>query len=115
MLVIYIVCAFIEIKLLKRNKISILYKENLLLVFIMPVTFPLAIFTLFFFCNAIKDICWTDNNDILMSGYYFTFIFASLAYIIAYIKNKIYAFIPNKNKLSIFGIKTIYDKEDKYY
>ena len=110
--IIYITCVFIEVKSLKRNKIDIFYKENFLLVLITSVAFPLAIFALFFGCNVIKNLSWDDKGDIAFSGYFFTIIFASLAYIIHYIKNKIYAFTSRKDKLSFLGIKTIYGKKD---
>lgn len=114
MLIIYIICVYIEIKLLKRNNIDIFYKENLLLVLINSIVFPLAIFVLFFGYNAIKDMSWSNKDDVIFSGYFFTFIFASSAYIISYIRGKIYAFISRKNKLSFLGFKTIYDKNDEY-
>ena len=110
--IIYIICIFIEIKVLKRNNIDIFYKENFLLVLVSSTVFPLAIFALLFGYNAIKDMSWTNKDDVIFSGYFFTFIFASLAYIIRYVKTKIYAFISRKNKLSFLGFKSIYDKND---
>ena len=110
--IIYIICIFIEIKVLKRNNIDIFYKENFLLVLISSTVFPLAIFALFFGYNAIKDMSWTNKDDVIFSGYFFTFILASLAYIIRYVKTKIYAFISRKNKLSFLGFKSMYDKND---
>ncbi len=110
--IIYFICIFIEIKVLKRNNIDIFYKENFLLVLISSTVFPLAIFALFFGYNAIKDMSWTNKDDVIFSGYLFTFILASLAYIIRYVKTKIYAFISRKNKLSFLGFKSMYDKND---
>ena len=107
--IIYFICIFIEIKVLKRNNIDIFYKENFLLVLISSTVFPLAIFALFFGYNAIKDMSWTNKDDVIFSGYLFTFI---LAYIIRYVKTKIYAFISRKNKLSFLGFKSMYDKND---
>ena len=109
--IIYFICVGIEIKILKKNKIDIFYKENLLLIFLTSAVFPLSIFTLFFGCNAIKQFSLNNKENIAFSGYFFTFVFASLAYIIHYIKSKIYAFISNKNKLSFLGLKTIYDRK----
>lgn len=110
--IIYIICIFIEIKVLKRNNIDIFYKENFLLVLVSSTVFPLAIFALIFGYNAIKDMSWTNKDDVIFSGYFFTFILASLAYIIRYVKTKIYAFISRKNKLSFLGFKSMYDKND---
>ena len=110
--IIYIICIFIEIKVLKRNNIDIFYKENFLLVLVSSTVFPLAIFALLFGYNAIKDMSWTNKDDVIFSGYFFTFILASLAYIIRYVKTKIYAFISRKNKLSFLEFKSIYDKND---
>ena len=110
--IIYIICIFIEIKVLKRNNIDIFYKENFLLVLVSSTVFPLAIFALLFGYNAIKDMSWTNKDDVIFSGYFFTFILASLAYIIHYVKTKIYAFISRKNKLSFLGFKSIYDKNE---
>lgn len=104
----YIICVFIEIKVLKRNNIDIFYKKNFLLILISSTVFPLSIFALFFGYHAIKNISW--DNNVVFSGYFFTFILASLAYIIRYVKTKIYAFISSKNKLSFFEFKNIYDK-----
>lgn len=114
LIIIYIICVVIEIKALKRNNIDIFYKENFLLILINAIVFPLAIFSLLFGYNAVKSISWDNKEEVLFSGYFFTFIFASLAYIIHYIKSKIYAFITRKNKLSFLNLKTIYDKNDKH-
>lgn len=112
--IVYFICVFIEIKLLKKNNIDIFYKENFLLVLITSTIFPLAIFALLFGYNAIKDMSWSNKDDVIFSGYFFTFILASLAYIIHYIKSKIYAFISKRNKLSFLGFKTFYDKNNEY-
>ncbi|MCI8636842.1 MAG: hypothetical protein HFJ36_03140 [Clostridia bacterium] len=114
LIIIYIICVVIEIKALKRNNIDIFYKENFLLVLINAIVFPLAIFSLNFGYNAVKSISWNNKDEVLFSGYFFTFIFASLAYIIHYIKSKIYAFITRKNKLSFLKLKTIYDKNNEH-
>lgn len=111
---VYIVCVYIELKVLKRNNIDIFYKENFLLILISSSVFPLAIFALFFGYNAIKDMSWSNKDDVIFSGYIFTFILASLAYIVRYIKSRIYAFISRKNKLSFLGFNTMYNKNDEY-
>lgn len=82
------------------------------MVLVSSTVFPLAIFALLFGYNAIKDMSWTNKDDVIFSGYFFTFILASLAYIIRYVKIKIYAFISRKNKLSFLGFKSMYDKND---
>ena len=112
--IVYIICVVIEIKALKRNNIDIFYKENFLLILISSMVVPLAIFALLFGYNAVKSISWNNKDDILFSGYFFTFIFASLAYIIHYLKSKIYAFIGKKDKLSFLRLKTMYSKNDEY-
>ena len=109
LVILYVICLWIEIKSLRRKKINIFYKENLLLVLMTSVRFPLAVLTLFFGCNAIKDFY---KDDIAAVGYFFTFAFGALAYIFLYIKKQIYTFLPDKNKLSFLGIGTIYDRED---
>jgi len=110
--IVYIICVLIEMKALKRNKIDIFYKENFLLVLINSTVFPLAIFALIFGYNAVKDIPWKNKDDVVLSGYFFTFVLASIAYIIHYIKSKIYAFISQRDKLSFLKFKTIYDKDE---
>ncbi len=110
--IIYIICIFIEIKALKRNNIDIFYKENFLLILIRSTVFPLAIFALLFGFNAIKDMSWTNKDGVIFIGYFFTFILASLAYIISYVKTKIYAFISRKDKLNFLGFNSMYDKND---
>lgn len=111
--IIYVICVFIEITALKKNNINIFYKENFLLILLKSAAFPLGILALIFGCNAISNMAWKDKNDIIMGGYFFTFILASLAYIVYYIKNRIYAFIPRKSKLSFLGYKGIYYKKDR--
>ena len=108
--IIYIICVFIEIKVLKRNNIDIFYKENFLLILISSTVLPLAIFSVFFGYHAIKDMSCVNKFNIVLCGYFFTFMLASLAYVIRYVKTKIYAFISPENKLSFFEFKNIYDK-----
>lgn len=110
--IIYIICVCIEIKLLKRNKISIFYKENFLLVLIISANLPVALSALGFGCYAIKEITWIDDGSDFILCYYFTFVAAALGYITHYIKTKIYAFIRPENKLIFFETGTIYDKEE---
>lgn len=108
---VYILCIFIEIKALKRNHIDIFYKENFLLILTNSAGFPLAIFALIFGYSTVTEIL-CSNHDIMFVGYFFTFLFASFAYIIHYVKSKIYAFIAGKNKLSFLKSKTLYDRND---
>lgn len=111
--IIYFICVGIEIKVLKKNKIEIFYKENFSLILLICSTIPLAIVALLIFCNILKDIL-SDSELVLASGYFLTFIFASLAYIIHYIKSRIYALISSKNKLKILNTKTIYHRKNNY-
>lgn len=102
--IIYFICVGIEIKILKKNKIEIFYKENFYLILLTCSKIPLAIVTLLIFCNILQDIL-SDGEWVLWGSYFFTFIFAAVAYIIHYIKSRIYALISSKNKLKILNTK----------
>lgn len=97
-------------KIIEKEKIKILYKDNLALVLLMPLTFLLAIFTLYWSLGATKDFLNT-KDDISFSGYFFTFLLASCAYIIYYVKSRIYAFLSKENKLKIYEKNTFYNEE----
>lgn len=108
--IIYFVCVFIEIKSMKRNKIDISYKDNFLLVLISSCVFPFALFVFAYgFYNLINII--STHQDIEFCYLFLTYIFGSLAYIVGYIRKRIYAFISPQNKLSFLGFGTIYSKE----
>lgn len=108
--IIYILCVYTELIVLKRNNISLFYKENFILVLFSSMGFPLALLALVFGYTALNDFSWKNEDSIILGGYFFTFILAPLAYIIHYIKYKIYGFISKKDKLSFLGFKSIYDK-----
>lgn len=108
--IIYLICVFIEIKSMKKNKIDIFYKNNFLLVLIASCVFPFALFVFAYgFYNFINIIL--THQEIEFCGLFLTYIFGSLAYIVGYIRKKIYTFISPQNKLSFLGFSTIYDKE----
>lgn len=109
--ILYFICVFIEIKAMKRNKIDILYKNNFLLVFIVPSVFILAVFVFAYGSYNLKEIILNNKENTEFYGFFLTYIFGSLAYIVGYIRKRIYAFILPKNKLSFLGFSTIYDKE----
>ena len=110
--IIYCVTFFIEIKVLNRKKIDIFYKENPMLVFMVPFSLILAICALFLSYNLIIDMLSNKQSDLkTFFIWIFSLLFASIAYIVQYIKNRIYAFIPNNKKLKIIKKWTIYDKE----
>ena len=55
--IIYLICVFIEIKSMKKNKIDIFYKNNFLLVLIASCVFPFALFVFAYgFYNLINII-----------------------------------------------------------
>ena len=110
--IIYSICVFIEIKSLKRNKINIFYKNNFLLILITSFTFPLAVLVFSYGFHNLKDVILNNEEQIGLYGLFFTYILGSLAYIVGYIRKRIYAFISPKNKLSFLGFSTIYDKEN---
>ena len=109
--IIYFICVFIEIKSLKRYKINIFYKQNFLLVLITSFVFPLAVFIFAYGYDNLKDVILHNEENIGLYGLFLTYILGSLAYIVGYIRKRIYAFISPKNKLSFLGFSTIYDKE----
>ena len=110
--IIYFICVFIEIKSLKRNKINIFYKNNFLLILITSFAFPLAVLVFSYGFHNLKDVILNNEEQIGLYGLFFTYILGSLAYIVGYIRKRIYAFISPKNKLSFLGFSTIYDKEN---
>lgn len=110
--IIYFICVFIEIKSLKRNKIDIFYKENFLLVLITSFAFPLAVFVFSYGFYNFKNVILNDTENIEFCGLFLTYILGSLAYIVGYIRKRIYAFILPKNKLSFLGFSSIYNKEN---
>lgn len=110
--IIYFICVFIEIKPLKRNKINIFYKNNFLLILITSFAFPLAVLVFSYGFHNLKDVILNNEEQIGLYGLFFTYILGSLAYIVGYIRKRIYAFISQKNKLSFLGFSTIYDKEN---
>lgn len=107
----YFICVFIEIKSLKRNKINIFYKNNFFLVLITSFAFPLAVFVFSYGFHNLKDVILNNEKNIGLYGLFLTYILGALAYMIGYIRKRIYAFISPKNKLSFLGFSTIYDKE----
>lgn len=107
----YFICVFIEIKSLKRNKINIFYKNNFFLVLITSFAFPLAVFVFSYGFHNLKDVILNNEKNIGLYGLFLTYILGALAYMIGYIRKRIYAFISLKNKLSFLGFSTIYDKE----
>ena len=108
----YFICVFIEIKSLKRNKINIFYKNNFLLILITSFAFPLAVLVFSYGFHSLKDVILNNEEQIGLYGLFLTYILGSLAYIVGYIRKRIYAFISPKNKLSFLGFSTIYDKEN---
>ena len=107
----YFICVFIEIKSLKRNKINIFYKNNFFLVLITSFAFPLAVFVFSYGFHNLKDVILNNEKNIGLYGLFLTYILGALAYMIGYIRKRIYAFISPKNKLSFLGFSTIYDRE----
>ena len=107
----YFICVFIEIKSLKRNKINIFYKNNFFLVLITSFVFPLAVFVFSYGFHNLKDVILNNEKNIGLYGLFLTYILGALAYMIGYIRKRIYAFISPKNKLSFLGFSTIYDRE----
>ena len=104
---IYAICLKIENRALeKNNSIDTSYKRDFIA---HAVLFPFAIYTLIFSYNAIMTTAWDKMEDAIFSVYFFSFMLGSVAYIIYYIKIKIYAFIPRKNRLNCVEFKSWYD------
>ena len=111
-IVLYIICLYVEWKVLKKEQISLSNKENMLIFFLIPFTLPLALSALIFGIYVIIDIIVRQQRDLLEGiGYFITFVLASLVYIVYYAKKRIYAFLPSKDKLSMYETKSIYKIE----
>lgn len=113
-IVLYIICLYVEWKVLEKEQISLSNKENMLIFFLIPFTLPLALSALIFGIYVIIDIIVRQQRDLLEGiGYFITFVLASLAYIVYYVKKRIYAFIPSESKLFMYE-KKIYIKLKSY-
>lgn len=110
MCIIYIICLIIELSILKKDKINIFDTENLLPALFIPLTVPLAIYTLFWSLNLIFEDFFSLNNSEngFFCGYYFPLVFGSLTYMFYYVKRIIYAFLADEDKLKLYRNKHIF-------
>lgn len=111
-MILYFTCVYIEVKAMNKNKIDIFYKENILLVLMNSFTFLLAVGV---FCYGVHNFIYSiliNEETVEFYGMFLACILSSLAYIVGYIRKRIYAFILPKNKLSFLGFSSIYNKEN---
>ena len=110
-MILYFTCVYIEVKAMNKNKIDIFYKENILLVLMNSFTFLLAVGV---FCYGVHNFIYSIliNEEIVeFYGMFLAYILSSLAYIVGYIRKRIYAFILPKNKLRFWKYSMIYSEE----
>lgn len=110
-MILYFTCVYIEVKAMNKNKIDIFYKENILLVIMNSFTFLLAVGV---FCYGVHNFIYSIliNEEIVeFYGMFLAYILSSLAYIVGYIRKRIYAFISPKNRLRFWKYSMIYREE----
>ena len=110
-MILYFTCVYIEVKAMNKNKIDIFYKENILLVIMNSFTFLLAVGV---FCYGVHNFIYSIliNEEIVeFYGMFLAYILSSLAYIVGYIRKRIYAFILPKNRLRFLKYSMIYSEE----
>lgn len=110
-MILYFTCVYIEVKAMNKNKIDIFYKENILLVLMNSFTFLLAVGV---FCYGVHNFIYSiliNEETVEFYGMFLAYILSSLAYIVGYIRKRIYAFILPKNKLRFWKYSMIYSEE----
>ena len=110
-MILYFTCVYIEVKAMNKNKIDIFYKENILLVLMNSFTFLLAVGV---FCYGVHNFIYSiliNEETVEFYGMFLACILSSLAYIVGYIRKRIYAFILPKNKLRFWKYSMIYSEE----
>lgn len=121
LLIIYIFFLSLEIKEVKLKQINPWDQGNCFLLLCTPMTFVFALYVLIYFCcfiiengnsyagNSLIFLETKKSNDIFLYGYYLPFIIGSIIYLGYYMRSKIYAFLPDKDKSIYYSKKTIYD------
>ena len=110
-MILYFTCVYIEVKAMNKNKIDIFYKENILLVIMNSFTFLLAVGV---FCYGVHNFIYSiliNEETVEFYGMFLAYILSSLAYIVGYIRKRIYAFISPKNRLRFWKYSMIYREE----
>ena len=110
-MILYFTCVYIEVKAMNKNKIDIFYKENILLVLMNSFTFLLAVGV---FCYGVHNFIYSiliNEETVEFYGMFLAYILSSLAYIVGYIRKRIYAFILPKNRLRFLKYSMIYSEE----
>lgn len=110
-MILYFTCVYIEVKAMNKNKIDIFYKENILLVLMNSFTFLLAVGV---FCYGVHNFIYSiliNEETVEFYGMFLAYILSSLAYIVGYIRKRIYAFILPKNRLRFWKYSMIYSEE----
>ena len=110
-MILYFTCVYIEVKAMNKNKIDIFYKENILLVLMNSFTFLLAVGV---FCYGVHNFIYSiliNEETVEFYRMFLACILSSLAYIVGYIRKRIYAFILPKNKLRFWKYSMIYSEE----
>ena len=110
-MILYFTCVYIEVKAMNKNKIDIFYKENILLVLMNSFTFLLAVGV---FCYGVHNFIYSiliNEETVEFYGMFLACILSSLAYIVGYIRKRIYAFILPKNRLRFLKYSMIYSEE----
>ena len=110
-MILYFTCVYIEVKAMNKNKLDIFYKENILLVLMNSFTFLLAVGV---FCYGVHNFIYSiliNEETVEFYGMFLAYILSSLAYIVGYIRKRIYAFILPKNRLRFLKYSMIYSEE----
>lgn len=102
MIIIYIICVFLDTRMIIKNKLN--FSNNILLVLVFSTTFPLAISTLFISYEMFLE--FINKNNLVILSISVPLALSSLFYIIKYVKQRIYNLIPNNDKLNSY--RTIY-------
>ena len=107
----YSISIYIEIKKVKKMKLSVWSNNNLIIMMAVSTIFPLAIFCILFGIQGLIPIILKKCElDLFSFGFSFCMFIGGLSYIISYIKNIIYNYISDSNKSFLYrDINTFYE------
>ena len=95
----YIISIYIELKKMKKMEMSVWNKNNLIIMIATSTIFSLAVFCLIWGIQELIPIVLKKRKfEFFSFGFSFCMFFGGFSYIIHYIKNIIYNYIPNNNK-----------------
>ena len=110
---IYLFFLFVEFRILWKEKINLFQGDNWFIALVKPGLLVLAIYILFYFTIFIEKDAQSSfpifDTDSFF-GYYFTFILASVFFIIYYIRSTMYSFISDYTKSKFYKLPSFYKK-----